>query len=53
MLDLALEHVIGDVLISSGFVAYLGPFTVSRDRRGADDLLISTDDRLRPSIVTI
>lgn len=34
MLDLALEHVIGDVLISSGFVAYLGPFTVSTDLCG-------------------
>jgi hypothetical protein len=29
MLDQALENVIGDVLISSGFVAYLGPFTVN------------------------
>jgi len=27
MLDQALENVIGDVLVSSGFVAYLGPFT--------------------------
>jgi hypothetical protein len=29
MLDQSLENVIGDVLISSAFVAYLGPFTVS------------------------
>ncbi|CAF1941259.1 unnamed protein product [Rotaria magnacalcarata] len=27
MLDHSLENVIGDVLVSSGFVAYLGPFT--------------------------
>lgn len=30
MLDNALENVIGDVLVSSGFVAYLGPFTVNK-----------------------
>ena len=29
MLDQSLENVIGDVLVSSGFVAYLAPFTVN------------------------
>jgi hypothetical protein len=29
MLDHSLANVIGDVLISAGFIAYLGPFTVS------------------------
>jgi hypothetical protein len=29
MLEKALENVIGDVLVSSGFIAYLGPFTVN------------------------
>lgn len=29
-LDYMINNIAGDVLISAGFVAYLGPFTVSR-----------------------
>ena len=31
LLEQSLENVIGDVLVSSGFIAYLGPFTVNKD----------------------
>ena len=53
MLDQALENVIGDVLVSSGFVAYLGPFTVNISRVFSSIIISFLDNQFRLNIEII